>query len=353
MRYTGRSSRGQVAVHPSNRLHVLQRHRLRCPHSAEESSVHRHGRSHARARNRRQHGDLQCGERVLLRPLPYAAPERLAIIWGDLRARSVINFPFAAGDMPDLREQATAFQAIAARQYRTGSPYVGEDGKPEQISAAFVTTNVFTVLGTRIEYGRNFADGDGTADAPPPRVARPLAGADAVPVAPPTRLPAMAILSHAFWQRRFGGDSSVIGKTIQIDDGPTQIVGDCRARREAPVPAGDRCRHAARCLCRAANRLEHRVAEQRVPAPRWPPQTGSDHRHGTGAARQARRRSARSFSDSEGCEPRASCGADAGRHRQGGPAGNPRADGRRDVRAAHRLRQRCEPAPRSRLRARA
>src|ERR1044072_4139098 len=112
---------------------------------------------------------------VLLRPLPYANPERLAIIWGDLRARNVTNFPFPPGDVPDLRAQATAFEAIAG--LNTGpSTVIGEDGKPEQINAAFVTTNLFTVLGSRIEVGRNFVDADGTPNPLPPQVANNLIG---------------------------------------------------------------------------------------------------------------------------------------------------------------------------------
>src|SRR5437870_5137839 len=51
---------------------------------------------------------------VLLRPLPYASPERLATIQTDMKARNVLNFPIAPGNIPDLKEQATAFESIAA-----------------------------------------------------------------------------------------------------------------------------------------------------------------------------------------------------------------------------------------------
>ncbi|HEY9229815.1 MAG TPA: ABC transporter permease, partial [Gemmatimonadaceae bacterium] len=156
---------------------------------------------------------------VLLRPLPYANPERLAIIWGDLRARSVFNFPFAPGDMPDLREQATAFESIAG--VNTGrATYMGDGGKPEQITGAFVTPNIFTVLGARVAFGRNFVEADGAPNPPPPQGTPAAAN-----VAPPPRLPNITILSHAFWLRRFAGDSSIIGKTIQINNGPAQVVG--------------------------------------------------------------------------------------------------------------------------------
>ena len=151
---------------------------------------------------------------VLLRPLPYANPDRLAVIKTDMRARNVVDFPIAPGNMPDLLERATAFEAIAGINAGTGS-YLGDDGKPEQINVATVTPNFFTLLGARIAFGRNFTPGDA---APPPQP-------QGAPPNPANQLPAMTILSHGFWERKFGGDSSVIGKTVQIFNGPATIVG--------------------------------------------------------------------------------------------------------------------------------
>ena len=51
---------------------------------------------------------------VLLRPLPYANPERLATIQTDMKARNVVNFPIAPGNMLDIKAHATAFESIAA-----------------------------------------------------------------------------------------------------------------------------------------------------------------------------------------------------------------------------------------------
>src|SRR2546423_3624935 len=50
---------------------------------------------------------------VLLRPLPYSEPQRLAIIWGDLRARNVVDWPFSGPDFDDLRRNASLFDGIA------------------------------------------------------------------------------------------------------------------------------------------------------------------------------------------------------------------------------------------------
>jgi predicted permease len=157
---------------------------------------------------------------VLLRPLPYAQPDRLALIKSDMRVRKVLDFPMTPGDWPDLHARATAFESIAGIASFPG-PFVGDDAKPEQVVAAGVTPNFFTLLGARIAFGRNFVDGDAAATPPPPN------GPDGKPLPfDPARLPPqITILSHAFWQRKFPGDSSVIGKTVQINGLRSTIVG--------------------------------------------------------------------------------------------------------------------------------
>ena len=171
---------------------------------------------------------------VLLRPLPYKDPERLAIVWDDLRNRNVTNFPFAAGDFKDLREQATLFQGFAG--VSTGRQAITDDvSKPEMVKAAFATTNIFSLLGVNAALGRGFVESDGTpqaAPAPAQSAAQPgtaqaqAAQAQAAQTqTPPPRAPAIVVLSHGFWERRYGSDSSVIGKTINSGAQSGQIVG--------------------------------------------------------------------------------------------------------------------------------
>jgi putative ABC transport system permease protein len=160
---------------------------------------------------------------VLLRPLPYADADRLVLVWGDMVKRDVKDFPFAPGDLPDLRQQGTLFQEFAG--VSTGrQPLVGDGGEPEQVNAAVVTENFFTVLGARVLMGRNFNETDATPPPPPPQ-AQP--GAPAAPQANngPPPLVASWILSYAFWQRRYGGDRNVIGKTVNVGNARAQIVG--------------------------------------------------------------------------------------------------------------------------------
>ena len=104
---------------------------------------------------------------VLLRPLPYADEARLILAWQDMRARNVTDFPFPPADFDDLRHETDVFDGVAGvitfRQALSG-----DDGEPEQVPTAAVTTNFFRVLGARIVLGRDFIDSDG---APAPQKA--------------------------------------------------------------------------------------------------------------------------------------------------------------------------------------
>jgi predicted permease len=169
---------------------------------------------------------------VLLRPLPYADQERLTILWGDMRKRNVTDFPFPPGDFHDLRHEATLFQGLAA--VVTGRQAMsGDRGDPEQVRTAGVTPNFFALLGARVVVGRDFVESDGTPQPPPPQVPP---GAQAAPQPPP--IPAMVILSHEFWQRRFGGERSVIGTTIDVGGGRSEIVGVLEPGFEILYPPG-------------------------------------------------------------------------------------------------------------------
>jgi putative ABC transport system permease protein len=151
---------------------------------------------------------------VLLRPLPYANAQRLVIVWGELRTRHVNDWPFSPPDLRDLQQQSgDVFEEIAgmipAGRVALGAP----GGDPEQIRVAGATTNLFQVLGVRTLLGRDFVKDDG---APVPQLPN-----QAGPAGPPVS----AILSHAFWLRRFGGDQSVIGKDVELGNGRARIIG--------------------------------------------------------------------------------------------------------------------------------
>src|SRR6266478_1313145 len=157
---------------------------------------------------------------VLLRPLPYKDPGRLVIAASDLRNRNVRDFPFSNEDFIDLREGTkNAFQDLAG-VFTFRNILLKEDGTPEQVRSAVVTTNFFRVVGAKIVLGRDFTDADGIPQpAPPPGVAQP-----GVPAPPP--LPIMAVLSYEYFQRRYGLNPGALGQ-VMITTGPfrPQIVG--------------------------------------------------------------------------------------------------------------------------------
>jgi putative ABC transport system permease protein len=156
---------------------------------------------------------------VLLRKLPYKDPERLVLVRGDLQKRNVKDFPVSNVDFLDLRNGAkNSFEDFAA--LNTGRLTLpGLDGTPERVRIAGVSTNFFQMMGGTIIAGRDFQESDGTPQPPPP------AGADGN--APPANaLPTMAILSNDYFQQRFGGDRSIIGKPLPTAAafGPPPIV---------------------------------------------------------------------------------------------------------------------------------
>ena len=157
---------------------------------------------------------------VLLRPIPYKDPDRLVIASSDMRNRNVRDFPFSNEDFIDMRDATKdAFQDMAG-VFTFRNILLKEDGTPEQVRSAVVTTNFFRLVGAKIVLGRDFIDADGLPQpAPPPGVAQPGAPA-------PPQLPIMAVLSYEYFQRRYGLNPSAIGQ-VMLTDGPfrPQIAG--------------------------------------------------------------------------------------------------------------------------------
>ncbi|HKX00209.1 MAG TPA: ABC transporter permease [Bryobacteraceae bacterium] len=155
---------------------------------------------------------------VLVRPLPYKDPARLVLVCSDLRRRNVKDFPISDADLVDLRSGAKrTFEEFGA--VNTGRGLVDQaDGTPEQVRFAGVTTNFFRLMGARIEYGRDFQDSDGLPQPPAP------APGIAAGVPAPPQLPVYAILSHGYFERRFGGNRSAIGQALPVDGGARPIV---------------------------------------------------------------------------------------------------------------------------------
>ncbi len=159
---------------------------------------------------------------VLLRKLPYKDPDRLVLACNDLQKRNVKDFPISNADFLDLRNGAkNNFEDFAAVQTgRVTLPAL--DGTPERVRIGVVSTNFFQMMGASIIAGRDFQESDGTPQPPPP--AAPAGNAPADNQQP--QLPTMAILSNEYFQQRFGGDRSIVGKPLPVAAafGPPPIV---------------------------------------------------------------------------------------------------------------------------------
>lgn len=149
---------------------------------------------------------------VLFRPLPYPAPEELALIWTRLPSTNVERSLVSGPDFGDYQAEITAFEGIAGAMAIAGT--LTGDGPAEQIMAAYATWNVFDVLGVTPLIGRNFVADDAFA-MDPQSFGSPNADLP----------PGTVMLSHGLWQRRFGGDPSIIGRTIQLDGWGSVVVG--------------------------------------------------------------------------------------------------------------------------------
>src|SRR5262249_20697744 len=139
---------------------------------------------------------------VLLNPLPYAEPERLTLIWTKLEKIGLAQNWVSEPEILDFREQSKLFESFGVINGIGKSFTLTGAGEPEQLNGAQVSTNLFSLLGVKMKIGRDFD----------PEEEKPGA----------TRV---AILSHRFWQRRFGGEQAVIGRTIYLNGAATTVVG--------------------------------------------------------------------------------------------------------------------------------
>ena len=150
-------------------------------------------------------------EPVLLRPLPYPDPGRLAFIWERDRDGSRDNVGFAT-----IRDYASNARSIE-RWAAIGSwlPTLSGNGDPERVNGDRVSATYFHTLGVHPALGRDFLPDE---DVP---------GRNQV-----------VILSHGLWQRRFGGDSTLVGRPIAIDGNPMTVVGVMPASFDNVVSPG-------------------------------------------------------------------------------------------------------------------
>ena len=133
---------------------------------------------------------------VLIQPLPYKDSSRLVFVWRDMTSAGKPRSAMAGPELTDLQERGTLFSGFAGIWPNTAT--LTGDGDPEQLRIGFVTTNFFGTLGANPLLGRTFDTTD----------------------------PASSIvLSWPLWQRRYGGDPSVVGRKILVNGQPATVVG--------------------------------------------------------------------------------------------------------------------------------
>ncbi|HEY4131700.1 MAG TPA: ABC transporter permease [Gemmatimonadaceae bacterium] len=140
---------------------------------------------------------------VLLKPLPYREPERLAGVWFALPGMGFNNAPQSLSSYFTFRRLSRLIDGIAVVD-RSSANLQSEDGdvKPERVRAGLISASVFTLLGTTFERGRGF-----TTEEDSPRGDR------------------VVVISDGLWRRRFGADPAAIGKKAMIDGRLRTIVG--------------------------------------------------------------------------------------------------------------------------------
>ena len=139
-------------------------------------------------------------EGVLLKPLPYPHPEQLIGVWHTAPGVGIKELNMSPSNYFIDREQSTTFQDIG--MYTGDSLSVTGAGEPEQVRGLDVTDGTLPILGVTPALGRLFTREDDSPGSPE-----------------------TVVLTYGYWRQKFGGDTSVIGRSITLDGKPREIIG--------------------------------------------------------------------------------------------------------------------------------
>jgi len=137
---------------------------------------------------------------IVLRPLPYADSSRVMVFWGNLHNNGLDEVELSAPEYMDFQNQSQSFETIAA--YAGSGFNLSGNGQPERLRGSFASANLFATLGTSAVLGRTFLKEEDQFQH------------DNV-----------VLLSYGLWQRRFGGQSSIINQPITLDGKQATVVG--------------------------------------------------------------------------------------------------------------------------------
>lgn len=140
---------------------------------------------------------------VLLRPLPVHDQDRLVVAWKTVPDSGSAIYPFGAGAIERVAEASGLLDGAAGvTRNGTGRMVVADGGAAEYANVALVTGGFFDVLGVRPLAGRAFSVADDHDTAAH-----------------------VVVISHGYWQRRYGGAREALGRQVRIDDRPFVIAG--------------------------------------------------------------------------------------------------------------------------------
>ncbi|MFN0120932.1 MAG: ABC transporter permease [Blastocatellia bacterium] len=140
---------------------------------------------------------------VLLRPLPYREPERLLTVWQrnlNQRGAQVAHIELTPGNFLDLQKQNQVFEEVAA--FASHDFNLTGGGEPERVTGWQAAAALFPALGVTPQARRFFTADDDRAGAAP-----------------------VVVISHGFWQRRFGGHANAVGQTLRLDERNVTVIG--------------------------------------------------------------------------------------------------------------------------------
>jgi putative ABC transport system permease protein len=137
---------------------------------------------------------------VLMRPLPFKTPERLALLSEKNLKTGAIDGAVSGANFTDWRRENRVFDQLSA--FMNWNYNLTGDGEPQRLNAAIVSAGFFQILGVGASYGRVLLDADDQD------------GRDDI-----------IVLSHTFWQSRFGARPDIIGERVQLNGRPHTIVG--------------------------------------------------------------------------------------------------------------------------------
>jgi predicted permease len=148
---------------------------------------------------------------LLVRPLPYQQPAKLALIWERFATQGLDRIPVSPPEYLDLEREFQSGTGLAAFNYETFNLSGGD--VPERISGAVVSPSLFPLLGVEPIKGRTFAreeQGPGKDD--------------------------VIVISERLWQRRFNSDRMLVGKTLLLNGRSYTVIGIMSAKFEFPIP---------------------------------------------------------------------------------------------------------------------